>query len=41
MGGLISRYRIEGIPSGDADVGKLIMMGTPNHGALLSEAESL
>jgi len=37
MGGLISRWRIEEIPSGDADVGKLIMMGTPNHGALISE----
>ena len=37
MGGLISRQRIEGISSGDADVGKLIMMGTPNHGALFSK----
>ncbi|NLZ29765.1 MAG: PKD domain-containing protein, partial [Methanomicrobiales archaeon] len=37
MGGLISRWRIEKIPSGDADVGKLIMMGTPNHGAVLAE----
>ncbi|MDY3203321.1 MAG: choice-of-anchor X domain-containing protein, partial [Methanocorpusculum sp.] len=33
MGGLISRYRIENMKSGDADVGKLIMMGTPNHGS--------
>jgi len=36
MGGLISRWRIQKLNSGDADVGKLIMMGTPNHGAVLS-----
>lgn len=31
MGGLIARYRIEKIR--DDDVGKLIMIGTPNHGS--------
>lgn len=37
MGGLISRYRIQNIPGGEDDVGKLIMIGTPNHGSVLSE----
>lgn len=31
MGGLISRYRIQKID--DSDIGKLIMVGTPNHGS--------
>jgi pimeloyl-ACP methyl ester carboxylesterase len=37
MGGLISRYRIENYKFGGNDVGKLIMMGTPNHGSLFAE----
>lgn len=37
MGGLISRYRIQNIPDGEDDVGKLIMIGTPNHGSQISD----
>jgi hypothetical protein len=37
MGGLISRWRIQRIDSGDTDVGKLIMAGTPNHGAKITD----
>ncbi len=33
MGGLISRYQTEIVPSGRDDIGKLIMIGTPNHGS--------
>lgn len=37
MGGLISRYRIQNIDGND--VGKLIMIGTPNHGSELSDED--
>jgi hypothetical protein len=33
MGGLITRYYIKGYPNYNKDVRKLIMVGTPNHGA--------
>jgi PKD repeat protein/pimeloyl-ACP methyl ester carboxylesterase len=41
MGGLISRYRIEKQKNGRDDVGKLIMIGTPNHGSEWATAPDL
>lgn len=34
MGGLISRYYANGLPSYSGDLRKLIMVGTPNHGVV-------
>ena len=33
MGGLVARYYVQMSEMGETDVGKLIMIGTPNHGA--------